>query len=135
MRVLKHLIIIFVLLLPMIIFGVPPYVELNDLAIIRGVGVSCGKEVNLYFQEIIPTKADNGITYQYEYYQGSGKNINDALKKIELKTKKELYLSKVKFLVTNCTKTNKINKNLKLDDIKVYHIQEAVIDYLKKIKQ
>ena len=119
----------------MIIFGVPPYVELNDLAIIRGVGVSCGKEVNLYFQEIIPTKADNGITYQYEYYQGSGKNINDALKKIELKTKKELYLSKVKFLLTNCTKTNKINKNLKLDDIKVYHIQEDVIDYLKKIKQ
>lgn len=135
MKIVKALIIIFILLLPVIIFGNPPYVELNDLAIIRGVGVSCGEETNLYFQEIIPVKSDNGIAYEYEYYQGNGKNTGDAFRKIELKTKKKLYLSKVKFLVTDCTKSNKILHNFDLDDIKVYHVQEDVLKHLKKIKQ
>ena len=72
MKLIKALGVIFVLLLPVVIFGNPKYVELNDLAIIRGVGISCGEEVNLYFQEIIPVKSDNGISYQYEYYQSSG---------------------------------------------------------------
>ena len=81
MKLIKALGVIFVLLLPVVIFGNPKYVELNDLAIIRGVGISCGEEVNLYFQEIIPVKSDNGISYQYEYYQSSVKNINTAFQK------------------------------------------------------
>lgn len=135
MKIIKTLIIVFILLLPVIIFGNPPYVELNDLAIIRGVAVSCGEETDLYFREIIPVKNDNGIDYQYEYYQGSGKNIRDAFQKIELKTKKKLYLSKVKFLVTDCTKSDKILNDFDLDDVKVYHVQEDVLKHLKKIKQ
>ena len=50
MKLIKALGVIFVLLLPVVIFGNPKYVELNDLAIIRGVVISCGEEVNLYFQ-------------------------------------------------------------------------------------
>lgn len=135
MKIIKTLIIVFILLLPVIIFGNPPYVELNDLAIIRGAGVSCGRETNLYFQEIIPVKSDNGIAYEYEYYQGGGKNVQDAFHKIELKTKKKLYLSKIKFLVTDCTKSSKILNDFDLDDVKVYHVQEEVLKHLKKIKQ
>ncbi len=135
MKVFKALIIIFLLLLPVIIFGNPKYVELNNLAIIRGIGVSCNEDINLYFQEIIPTKGDNGIKYQYEYYQSDSKNINDAFKKIQLKTKKKLYLSKVKFLVTDCTKSNQILKDLKLHDLKIYHVQNDVFKRLQKIKE
>lgn len=134
MKLIKTLVIIFILLLPVIIFGNPTYVELNDLAIIRGVGVSCGKETNLYLKEIIPTKGENGITYQYEYYQGAGKDVSKALEKINLKTKKKLYLSKVKFLVTDCTKSNHIMNDFELKHIKVYHVQDDVLKELKKIK-
>ena len=66
MKIIKTIVVFFLLLLPVIIFGNPQYVELNDLAIIRGVGVSCGEEINLYFQEIIPIKGDSGINYEYE---------------------------------------------------------------------
>lgn len=135
MKIIKTLVIIFILLLPVVIFGNLEYVELNDLAIIRGVAVSCGKETNLYLKEIIPTKGDNGITYQYEYYQGSGRNIQKALEKINLKTKKKLYLSKVKFLVTDCTKSNKIINEFNLKHIKVYHVQDGVLKELKNIRQ
>lgn len=134
MKIVKTLVVIFVLLLPVIIFENPTYVELNDLAIIRGVGVSCGKETNLYLKEIIPTKGEIGITYQYEYYQGAGKDVSKALEKINLKTKKKLYLSKVKFLVTDCTKSNHIMNDFELKHIKVYHVQDDVLKELKKIK-
>ena len=133
MKIVKTLVVIFVLLLPVIIFENPTYVELNDLAIIRGVGVSCGKETNLYLKEIIPTKGETGITYQYEYYQGAGKDVSKALEKINLKTKKKLYLSKVKFLVTDCTKSNHIMNDFELKHIKVYHVQDDVLKELKKI--
>ena len=66
MKIIKSLIVIFLLLLPVVIFGNPDYVELNDLAIIRGIGVSCQEEVSLYLQEIIPIKGDSGISYDYE---------------------------------------------------------------------
>ena len=103
MKLLKAIGVLILLILPVFIFKVPEYVELNDLAIIRGVGLSCqGEKVTLTLKEIIPIKGENGITYQYEYYQGESKDISGAYRKILDKTKKKLYLSKVKFLVTNC---------------------------------
>lgn len=134
MKLFKTVIVIFILLLPIIIFGNKEYVELNDLAIIRGVGVSCNNDKELYFQEIIPVKGDNGIQYEYEYYQGDGKNLEDAYQKLALKTKKKLYLSKVKFLVTDCKSSDFILEQFRLKDIKIYHIQDDVFKKLKKTK-
>lgn len=134
MKLVKTLIIIFILLLPIFIFGNPPYVELNNLAIIRGIGVSCKEEKNLYFQEIIPVKSDSGIRYQYDYYHGAGDNLEDAFQKLELKMKKKLYLSKIKFLVTDCMKSDDILQTFRLENIKVYHVQEDILKELKKIK-
>ncbi len=128
------LFIIFVLLAPIIIFFNPPYVELNDLAIIQGVGVSCGDELNLYLKEIIPIKGDSGIKYQYEYYQGMGNSVFDSFQNIQLKTKKKLYLKKAKFLVTDCTKSNKIIDSLSLNDLKIYHVKEDVFNKLKEVR-
>ena len=41
MKLLKHGLVLILLLLPIFIFKIPKYVELNDLAIIQAVGYSC----------------------------------------------------------------------------------------------
>ena len=134
MKIIKSLIVIFLLLLPVVIFGNPDYVELNDLAIIRGIGVSCQEEVSLYLQEIISIKGDSGIRYDYEYYQADGKKLGNAYQKIEEKTKKKLYLSKIDYLVTDCKKSSFILDEFHLKDIKIYHVKEAVLEQLKETK-
>ena len=134
MKIIKSLFVVFVLLIPVIIFGNPSYVELNDLAIIRGIGVSCGEEVNLYLQEIIPVKGDSGIDYQYDYYQGDGDKLDTAFSKISDKTRKKLYLSKTGYLVTNCRESDFILEKFQLDDIKIYHVSDDVLKKLKKTK-
>lgn len=134
MKIIKSIIVIFILLLPIIILGNPEYVELNDLAIIRGVGVSCQEEVSLYLQEIIPIKGDSGISYDYEYYQADGKKLENAYQKLEEKTKKKLYLSKVDYLVTDCKKSAFILDEFCLKDIKIYHVKREVLEQLKETK-
>lgn len=134
MKIIKTILLIFILLLPVIIFGNKDYVELNDLAIMRGIGVSCGKDTELFFQEIIPTKGDGGISYQYDYYQGDGDNLKDAYHKVKIKTKKKVYLSKIKFLVTNCSKSNFILKEFNLKNVKIYHVNQDVLEKLKETK-
>ena len=68
MKLLKHGLVLILLLLPIFIFKIPKYVELNDLAIIQGVGYSChdGNKI-LYLKEIIPIKGEAGLEYQYEF--------------------------------------------------------------------
>ena len=134
MKIINSLIVIFLLLLPVVVFGNPDYVELNDLAIIRGIGVSCQEEVSLYLQEIISIKGDSGIRYDYEYYQADGKKLGNAYQKIEEKTKKKLYLSKIDYLVTDCKKSSFILDEFHLKDIKIYHVKEAVLEQLKETK-
>lgn len=134
MKIIKSIIVIFILLLPILIFGNPEYVELNDLAIIRGIGVSCQEEVSLYLQEIIPIKGDSGISYDYEYYQADGKKLRNAYQTIEEKTKKKLYLSKVDYLVTDCKRSAFILNEFRLKDIKIYHVKRDVLEQLKKTK-
>lgn len=135
MKILKSILVIILLLIPIMIFKIPEYVELNDLAIIRGAGVSCHEdEVSLYFQEIIPMKGDAGITYQYGYYQGDGTNLHTAFQKIEDKNKKKLYLSKIKFLVTDCKTSTSFLKEFKQKDIKIFHVKRGVLKELKQIK-
>lgn len=134
MKIMKILILSSFFIVMILIFGIPKYVELNDLAIIQGVGVSClEKDYSVYLKEIIPIKGDAGITYQYKYYQGNGKTIKQAYEKLHDKTKKKLYLSKVKFLVTNCSNTKDLTYNLDRQKIDVYHTNDSILDKLKKI--
>ena len=134
MKIIKSIIVIFILLFPILIFGNPEYVELNDLAIIRGIGVSCQEEISLYLQEIIPIKGDSGIRYDYEYYQADGKKLINTYQAIEEKSKKKLYLSKVAYLVTDCKKSSFILDEFHLKDTKIYHVKEAVLEQLKETK-
>lgn len=133
MKLLKHGLVLILLLLPIFIFKIPKYVELNDLAIIQGVGYSChdGNKI-LYLKEIIPIKGDAGLEYQYEYYQEQGEKFNNLVQKIENHTKKKIYLSKVKFVVTNCNISKDVEEELKKEDIKIYYVESDIKQKLKK---
>ena len=133
MKLLKHGLVLILLLLPIFIFKIPKYVELNDLAIIQGVGYSChdGNKI-LYLKEIIPIKGDAGLEYQYEYYQEQGEKFNNLVQKIENHTKKKIYLSKVKFVVTNCDISKDVEEELKKEDIKIYYVENDIKHKLKK---
>ena len=94
---------IIVLVILLILFGVvikiPTYHELNDLAIIKGIGVSYkNSSYTIYMKEIIPTRSDNGIEYKYKIYEGSADDLESALEKVADKTKKKLYYKRCKFL-------------------------------------
>lgn len=133
MKLLKHGLVLILLLLPIFIFKIPKYVELNDLAIIQGVGYSChdGNKI-LYLKEIIPIKGEAGLEYQYEYYQEQGERFNNLVQKIENYTKKKIYLSKVKFVVTNCDISKDVEEELKKEDIKIYYVESDIKQKLKK---
>ena len=133
MKLLKHGLVLILLLLPIFIFKIPKYVELNDLAIIQGVGYSChdGNKI-LYLKEIIPIKGEAGLEYQYEYYQEQGEKFNNLVQKIENHTKKKIYLSKVKFVVTNCDISKDVEEELKKEDIKIYYVENDIKQKLKK---
>lgn len=133
MKLLKHGLVLILLLLPIFIFKIPKYVELNDLAIIQGVGYSCHDgNKTLYLKEIIPIKGEAGLEYQYEYYQEQGEKFNNLVQKIEEHTKKKIYLSKVKFVVTNCDISKDVEEELKKDDIKIYYVENDIKQKLKK---
>ena len=129
MKLLKHGLVLILLLLPIFIFKIPKYVELNDLAIIQGVGYSCHDgNKTLYLKEIIPIKGEA----QYEYYQEQGEKFNNLVQKIENHTKKKIYLSKVKFVVTNCDISKDVEEELKKEDIKIYYVESDIKQKLKK---
>ena len=97
----NKLLIIF-LLIPLLFIKIPPYIELNNLAIIEEIGIKKNKEnYTLYLKEIIPIKEDNSIKYEYKYYESTNKNISSCLKDINKTTKKTIYLNKVKTIYTN----------------------------------
>lgn len=97
----NKLLIIF-LLIPLLFINIPPYIELNNLAIIEEIGIKKNKEnYTLYLKEIIPIKEDNSIKYEYKHYESTNKNISSCLKDINKTTKKTIYLNKVKTIYTN----------------------------------
>lgn len=85
----KNTIIIFIILFIFSLFvKLPKYRELNHLKIIDKITVTC----NTYkLREVIPTKDDNGI--EYEYINHIEKNIN----------KNKYYIDRAKY-VYKCQK-------------------------------
>ena len=115
----NKLLIIF-LLIPLLFINIPPYIELNNLAIIEEIGIIQNKEkYTLYLKEIIPIKEDNSIKYEYKYYESTSKNIKSCLKKINNKTKKTIYLNKVKTIYTNKNINIKKELGIKPNSIKL----------------
>ena len=128
----RKLLIISSILIILFFIEIPPYVELNDLAIIETIGIEYkDNQYTVFLKEVIPTKGDQGIDYKYKYYDARCSNIIDALNKIKKETPKKIYLSKVQKLVTNIRQTNNIKKELDIKPNSIIHtnnIKENIKD-------
>ena len=130
----KRILIIIIIVIGAVIFRIPEYVELNNLAIIESIGVQYeNRKYTIYLKEIIPKKDENGINYDYKYYKSQEVSLKDAYKKLPAKTKKKLYYNDVKALVLNIEKSNKVMKLFKIKPKKIIHIKDNVYKELKDI--
>lgn len=128
---------IIVLVILIITFGfiikIPEYHELNDLAIIQGVGVEYkNNSYIVYMKEVIPIRSDMGINYKFKYYEGESTELEKALERVQDRTKKRLYYTKVKFLVTNIENSDYIKDVLNIKPKNVYHPVGDIKEHLKK---
>ena len=125
----KKVFFIFIVLFGALIVDIPEYVELNNLAIIEGIGINYkDNKYTIILKEVIPKKDENGINYEYKYYEESSSSFENSFTKILESTNKKIYLEEVKVLITNCDKSNKFTTYL---DIK----PEVIIHNEKNIKK
>lgn len=118
----KRIILILLIILELFIIKIPKYEELNNLVIIKEIAVEYSKDkYTIYLKEIIPIKANQGINYKYKIYKETSTSIKKAYNKIVSKTKKKLYLNKVKTLTTNIKNTDKIKNELKIKPESIIH--------------
>ena len=128
----KRLLLFIIILVGAFIFKIPKYVELNNLAIIEGIGIEhLDNKYTIYLKEIIPKKKENGIIYEYKFYQSSDTNLNDAYKRLKTTTKKKLYYDDVKFLVLNIDKSSKVIKLFKIKPKNIIHKNKDILKSLK----
>lgn len=129
----KKVLITVLIILSLLIIKIPPYVELNNLAIIDSIGVSYNdRNYTIYLKEIIPVKDENGITYEYEFYKSNGDSIDACYKNIKNKTKKKLYLKRIKLLITNLKNSDNILEELDINPEEILHSSENIYKELKK---
>lgn len=118
----KRIILILLIILELFIIKIPKYEELNNLVIIKEIAVEYSKDkYTIYLKEIIPIKANQGINYKYKIYKETSTSIKKAYNKIVSKTKKKIYLNKVKTLTTNIKNTDKIKNELKIKPESIIH--------------
>ena len=130
----KKIIVLVVLIITFgFIIKIPEYHELNDLAIIQGVGVEYeNNSYTVYMKEVIPVRSDMGIDYEFKYYEGESSDLEKAVERVQDKTKKKLYYNKVKFLVTDIENSDYIKDVLKIKPRNVYHPSGDIKEHLKK---
>ena len=118
----KRIILILLIILELFIIKIPKYEELNNLVIIKEIAVEYSKDkYTIYLKEIIPIKANQGINYKYKIYKETSTSIKKTYNKIVSKTKKKIYLNKVKTLTTNIKNTDKIKNELKIKPESIIH--------------
>lgn len=129
----KIIVLVILFILFSFVIKIPTYHELNDLAIIKGVGVSYkNSSYTIYMKEIIPARSDDGIEYKYKIYEASADDLESALEKVADKTKKKLYYKRCKFLVTDVDHSDFINEMLDIKPKNIYHPSDEVKDVLAK---
>ena len=129
----KKIVIITILVLSLFIIRIPKYVELNNLAIIRTIGIDYDNNTyRLYLKEIVPYKSDEGISYKYKYYESSSSSLKNAFKLIENKTTKKIYLNKVDLIIIDKKKKKTILKKL---NKKTNHYIYTIEDIKKVIRK
>ena len=129
----KIIVLVVLIIMFAFIIKIPEYHELNDLAIIQGVGVEYkNHSYTVYMKEVIPVRSDMGIDYEFKYYEGESSDLEKAIERVQDKTKKKLYYNKVKFLVTDIENSDYIKEVLKIKPRNVYHPSGDIKGHLKK---
>lgn len=130
----KRIILLIILIGIAFLLPIPGYRELNDLAIIEGVGLDYYEgDYTVYLKEVIPVKSEQGISYEYQYYKAEGDSFDEAFNRLNKKTKKKLYLKKAKFLVVNTVTSDKVINSLNVKFKHIYHIKSDIYKKLKSI--
>lgn len=130
----KKAIILLIIFCILHLIGIPRYTELNNLAIIKTIGISYEEnKYYVYLKEVIPVKDDQGIKYEYKYYTGIGDDITEAYSKLVKKTNKKIYLNKSTLLITNINDSPMIEKNLNHSFKTIYHpnIESNILEEIK----
>lgn len=123
----KKILIILFIVLELSLIKIPKYTELNNLAIIEEIAIEeKDNHYTIILKEIIPQKKDQGINYEYEYYQDTSTSISKTIGKIAKKTKKKLYLNKAKSLITNITNSNEIIVELNINPSSIIHTNNVL---------
>ena len=106
----RKIVIIFVLSLFLYFGNIPSYVELNDLIIINKIDVICdNNKYKIEFQEIIPSRDENGIIYNYKIYSSDYfSNLNSSYNNLFGKINNKIYSIKKIKIETNCSDKNMI---------------------------
>lgn len=115
----KKKLILVIFLIFILCSGCTKYEELNSLSLISSITIE--KNNNIYkvtMQEIIPTKKENGVDYNYKYRTGNSKNIESAFNNIINHSPKKIYLKKTQNIIIS-------NKNKK----------EIIVEFRKYIKK
>ncbi len=125
-KIIIGVISIMILIVAFFIIKIPPYVELNNLMIVEGIGVECNhSKYKLYLKEVIPTKDDTGITYKYKIYDSDNFNsLEKAYQKMNDKSKKKIFYKDARYVITNCTKSEEI--------VEYFNIKPNYIEHTKK---
>lgn len=125
----KKTFLIIIIILELLIIKIPSYIELNDLAIIEEVTIKQeNTRYTIILKEIIPIKDDQGINYEYKYYQETASSISKAYNKLAKQTKKKLYLKKVKSLITNISSSSEIITELNINPTTITHTNNIKVN-------
>lgn len=129
MKKIIYFIIVFII---SFLIKIPPYIELNNLAIIETLAIEeKDNSYTVYLKELIPIKNDQGIKYNYKYYEATSKSIDKAISKIKKEASKKLYFSKVKKIITNIKNTDHIKKELDIKPNSIIHTNKSIKKIIK----
>ena len=101
----KKLLILLILLLT----GCNKYTELNELAIIKSIGIEKKEDYTLYALIITDIKDNEPVT---EIIKVTDNNLNDLFNKIKLQVNKEIYFSHIDLIILDFNLNNNDYDNL-----------------------
>ncbi|MDD5888336.1 MAG: hypothetical protein PUC82_02475 [bacterium] len=130
----KKIFILILIILGGIIFKIPEYKELNQLAIIESIGLYYDENnYVIYLREIIPIKSDEGINYEYKYYEAKAESIKKSFDEVVKNSKKKFYLKRCQNFITNLNSSDEALKILNIEPKNIFHSTSDIDKLLKEL--
>lgn len=129
----KKYLLILIIIFELVTIKIPEYVELNNIAIIEEVAViKTADRYTVILKEVIPKKDDNGITYEYKFYEKTAPTVEKAYNYIKNSAKRKIYIERVKSLITNCKTSKDIINSLEISPKTITHTTKDIEKIIKK---